>query len=224
MSCDGDGCNCERGCDELENLIKEAELRKVRAEAGKAEIELLKMEDEERDRMVKVGRIRHLYINDVIDGARTDRWLEVLQHWERRDPGEPVTIDINSPGGSITDGLALYDQIARMRRKGHHVTTRAVGGAFSMGTVILQAGDHRIMDKRAKLLIHEGSSFRQGSMTVAEEEDSRAFRNKLLDDILTILADRSTLTKRQIANRWKRKDWYLDADEALKLGFVDAVE
>lgn len=193
-------------------------------EVEQATIVTAKMEDEERDRLVKSGRVRHLNINDAIAGSNTDIWIQTLQHWERRDPGGPITIDINSPGGVVTDGLALYDQIMRMRRGGHVFVTRGVGLVASMAGVLLQAGDTRVMDARAKLLIHEGASTFSGTFTTGEQEDYRVFGKLLREDILDILAERSTLSKRQIALRWKRKDWYLTAAEALKLGFVDVVE
>jgi ATP-dependent Clp endopeptidase proteolytic subunit ClpP len=211
---------------ELEVQLKEVEVEKARQELRKLEFETNEMYDRERDRLVKTGRIRHLYINAMISGNTADAWLEALQHWERRDPGEPVTVDLNTPGGSIVDGLAIFDQLRRMTRKGHRITTRAVGGCFSMGAVILQAGDERIADARSRILIHEGSvTYGQGtSLSRGEEEDYRKFREALLADILDIMAERSTLSKRQIKQRWSRKDWYLTAEEALKYGFVDRVE
>lgn len=201
-------------------------LRRERAEAEKAEIELAVARDQERDRLVKTGRVRILNIFDAIIPPKTDQWIDALEHWGLRDPEEPITININSPGGSVTDGLALYDTIQRLRRKGHVVTTRGMGLVASMAGVLLQGGDVRVMDKRAKLLIHEGStSVRRGEqITAGDMEDMKFFGDMLRADILDILAERSTLTKRQIENRWKRRDWVLSADEALKLGFVDSVE
>lgn len=210
--------------DLLELKLLEEQIRHERAQADIAEMDRAMKADAERDREVKTGRIRHLYVNDVIVGKSADAWLDALQHWERRDPGSPVTIDINSPGGSVTDGLAIYDQIMRMRRKGHHVTTRGTGIVASMAGVLLQAGDERIIDKNATMLVHEGSQTLQGTFTAGEQEDMKALGDMLRKRLLGILADRSKLTERQIANRWKRRDWFLDADEALKLGFVDRVE
>ena len=133
-------------------------------------------------------------------------------------------MDINSPGGSITDGLAIFDQIMRMRRSGTKITTRATGLCASMAAVLLQAGEDRIMDPRAKLLIHEGSTSFQGSLSVGEQDDFRSFSEMLQSDLLDILAERSTLSRRAIKTKWRRKDWYLGSAEALKLGFVDRVE
>jgi ATP-dependent protease ClpP protease subunit len=135
-----------------------------------------------------------------------------------------VTITIDSQGGSVTDGLALYDQILRMRRGGSYITTRGTGIVASMAAVLLQAGDERIMDARAKMLIHEGSSIISGQLTRAEQEDMKVFQDMLLSDILDIISERSTLSKRQIQARWKRKDWWLTAEQAVKNGFADRVE
>lgn len=210
----------------LERDLLVEQIRKTRAEAAKAEIELAVAQDVESDRLVKGGKRRILNIRDVIHPDITDKWIDALTHWSLRDPGEPVTINISSPGGSVTDGLALFDTIMRLRRLGHHVTTRGMGLVASMAGVILQAGDERIMDERAKLLIHEGSqNFSKGtSMTAGEMEDAQFFGKLLREDILNIYAARSNLSKTQIKNRWARRDWVLTAEEALKYGFVDKVE
>jgi ATP-dependent Clp protease protease subunit len=207
-----------------EIALLEAEKRQVEIETAKAEIELRRMQEEDRDSAARSSVARHLWINDVIGGSNSDLWFHALQVWDRRDPGKPVTVDINSPGGSITDGLALYDQLMRMRRNGTHVTTRATGLCASMAAVLLQAGEIRKMDARAKLLIHEGSATFGGTLSVGEQEDFRSFSEMLQSDLLDILAERSTLSKRGIKAKWRRKDWYLTAEEALKLGFVDVIE
>lgn len=209
---------------ELREELLVEEIRQTRAEAEKAEIELAIARDQERDRAVKAGNIRNLNIFDTVMPPMTDKWIDALEHWAKRDPGQAITININSPGGSVTDGLAVYDTIQRLRRQGHFVTTRGMGMVASMAGVLLQAGDDRILDKRAKLLIHEGSTTIKGTLTVGEQEDMKLFSDMLRGDILEIMADRSTLTKRQIQNKWKRRDWILNADEALKYGFVDRVE
>lgn len=202
------------------------EIRQTRAEAEKAEIDLAIARDQERDRLVRGGKIRRLHIRDIITPDMADKWVDALEHWSLRDPEEPVSIVINSPGGSVTDGLAVYDTIMRLRRKGHHVVTHGTGLVASMAGVLLQAGDVRVMDERAKLLIHEGSQqFGKGvSLTAGEMEDAQFFGKMLREDILDIYAERSNLSKRQIQNRWARRDWVLSAAEALKHGFVDIVE
>jgi ATP-dependent Clp endopeptidase proteolytic subunit ClpP len=207
---------------ELKIQLLAEEVRQARAEADIAEFDRNRRSDEERDRAVKPGRIRHLYINDVVTGRSVDTWLDVLNHWERRDPGEPIEITINSPGGSVLDGLALYDAILRLRRKGHHVTTRGTGLIASMATILMQAGDERILDANSWFMIHEVSAGSRG--TVSEMEDQAAFVKRLNGRLMDILAERSTLTKKQILARTKKKDDWLSADEAVGFGFADKVE
>jgi ATP-dependent Clp endopeptidase proteolytic subunit ClpP len=205
------------------DLLRE-QIRKTSAEAAIKEIDLAVAEDTERDRQVKLGKIRVLDIFDAIMPKNVYAWIDALEHWSRRDPGGDITININSPGGSVTHGLALYDTIQRLRRNGHRVTVRGSGLVASMASVLLQAGDERVMDKRAKLLIHEGGANMRGEMTAGEMEDAQFFGKVLRDDILDIYVERSNMTKRQIETKWKRRDWLLTADEALKYGFVDRVE
>lgn len=207
----------------LQERLLEAQIRKELAQAEMAELELAAKQDVERDRLFKTGRIRYLYINGLIGGQNQDAWMDALRHWGERDPGQPITIDINSPGGSVVDGLAMFDLIQRLRRAGSHVTTRALGAAFSMGAVILQAGDDRVVFPHSRILIHEGSQVFTGEMTRAQAQDTSDFVDSLLDDVLDIFAERAKLSKRQIANRWKRKDWFIDAAEAVKLGFADRI-
>lgn len=210
----------------LEQELLLEEIRHERAKAELAEIELAKARDVERDRSVKGGKIRHLNIHGAIYGMAAETWLDALAHWQRRDPGEPVEITINSPGGSITDGLALYDTICRMRRGGSRVVTRGQGMVASMAGVLLQAGDERVMDARAKMMIHEGSLqfSSEERLSPGEMEDMRGFQKMLLNDIAEILTERSTMSKTALTKRWKRRDWYLTAQEALSLGFVDRIE
>lgn len=209
---------------ELKNQQLGFEIRYSAARAEVAELELLKARDVEKDRQAKPGITRRLNFFGDVSPSNVDNVIEALDHWSVRDPGEPIVITFNTQGGSVTDGLALYDTIKRLQRAGHFVTTRTVGMAASMGAVLFQAGDVRIMDARAKLLIHEGSTQGGARMTAGEAEDYAEFWKMLRSDILDILSERSSLTKRQLDSRWKRKDWWLTAAEALKFGFTDVVE
>lgn len=147
--------------------------------------------------------------------------MDTLTQWNREDPDKPITVVFNSPGGSVIDGLALYDQIQILKNEGQEINTHSLGMAASMGGILLQAGEKRTMGKHAYLLIHEISSIALGN--ASELEDELKFVQRLQARSLAILAHRSTLTPRQIARKWKRKDWWLDADEALELGFIDAI-
>ncbi len=149
------------------------------------------------------------------------RALDELGIWARRDPGEPIKLIFNSPGGSVLDGLALFDYLRELQTQGHQITTVGMGMAASMGGVLLQAGTTRILGRNAYMLIHEVSSIGYGR--ISEMEDEVVFAKRLQERLLDILAERSTMTKAAIRNRWKRKDWWLDASQALDAGFVDEV-
>ncbi len=108
-----------------------------------------------------------------------------------------------------------------IKAAGHTLTTVTVGMAASMGGILLQAGDVRVASRNSVILIHEVATGASGKMT--DLEDEVEFAKSLQKKLVSILAERSTMTAKQIENRWKRRDWWLSSDEALKLGFVDAI-
>lgn len=145
-----------------------------------------------------------------------------LGAWSRQDPKQTFRIVFNSPGGSVIDGFALFDFIKELQENGHRIETVALGYAASMGGILLQAGDERIMGKNAFMLIHEISSFSAGKFS--EMEDELKFIKQLQDKALDILAAKSQLTKAQIRLKWKKLDWWFPAETALELGFVDKIQ
>ena len=144
-----------------------------------------------------------------------------LSAWSRRAPGRPIRLVLNSPGGSVLDGLALFDFLGELRSRGHHLQVLALGTAASMGGVLLQAGSERLLGRNAFVLVHE---VRGGAIgTSSSLGDTVEFIGRLEERLLTILAERSVLTADQIRERWVRRDWWLTAQEAVDLGFADAV-
>lgn len=175
----------------------------------------------EEDRQARPGASRSLNFFAPVIPEVTDEYIAVLDHWRRRN-SEPIEINLNSPGGGVVDGFAFFDAVQRCRRSGIHVVTRATGIAASMGAVLLQAGDERVIDHNCLLMIHEVSASVKGK--TSEMLDTMVGINLYQDRALDVLAERSTMTKSAISRKWKKTDWYLGAEEALKLGFVDRVE
>jgi len=129
-----------------------------------------------------------------------------------------LTIDLNSEGGAITEGVAIYHAI---RKHDGKVTVRVTGLAASMGSVILQAGDHRTIAQGAYVMIHNPSL-----ATAGESGDLRKgadLLDKMRDDLLDIYEARTGLARDKIAKMMDEETW-LNADEAKKLGFVDEIE
>jgi ATP-dependent Clp endopeptidase proteolytic subunit ClpP len=187
-------------------------------------MELAKLTDLEADRLAKPGSrsYRQLDVTSIIAGSNVDVWINQLEHWERRDPALPIVIRINSPGGGVLDGFALHDTVLRLRRKGHHVTTHGLGMVASMATILMQAGDERVLDANAWFMVHEISTELQGN--TSEIIDALKFQTQLENRLLAILSERSTLSASQIQRRWKKTDNWMSAEEAKKLGFIDRVE
>ena len=158
----------------------------------------------------------------VVTQATAKTAVDKLVQWHRVDPECNIKFVIDSPGGGIIEGFHLFDQMLWLRREGHHITTIATGMAASMGGVLFQAGSERIMTPQASMLIHEAQFGTGGSF--GQVEDEVEYVRMLQDRILYILAERSTLSRLQIKRKWSRKNWWLMAEEAVKLGFADSIE
>lgn len=218
---------------ELERSRVAAEIEKIQAERdfhlenaavahtlNSQEEIALRLRQRAEQRELSQDQYHKVYVFDeVVDENSVKTCVQQLTTWSRTDPGCDVEIQLNSEGGSIFAGLALVDFIRGLRKQGHHVTIVVYGIAASMGGVILQAADVRVMGQNAFMLIHEGSMVTMGDF--GSIEDDMKLYNKLHQRILNLLSERSNLTTTQIKKSWKRTNWWLDADECLADGFVD---
>lgn len=162
----------------------------------------------------------YTFYNPVINVTVVDA-IQTLDRWSHKSPGMPIEIIFCSPGGTVSDGFALYDFIQELRGRGHKITTKCIGMAASMGAILMQAGDERVMTRNAFMMVHEVSSGREGSL--AELSDHIKMVERFQAKGLDILTERAGLTRDELAERWRRTDWYLDAEEALNLGFIDRI-
>jgi ATP-dependent Clp protease protease subunit len=206
-----------------------AEARLATAEAEEAELRLGKArndrdrEAEKREEELAGHRYHHVYLFDKeVSEASVKECIKQLTTWERTSK-DPITVElvIDSPGGSVFDGFHLIDYINRLHAEGHTVNTTAYGMAASMARVLLQVGKTRAMGANALLLIHEASFGAMGSM--GKIEDQVKMVELMHDRILELFASRSKMTKASITRRWRRRDWWISAQDCLKHGFVDAV-
>lgn len=210
---------------ELRRLKLTTEIDKLRGEiketAAKRRFLGLQIDSEERARddadATTHGQRIYDFVGEVSESSAKKAIL-YLSNWRAKGQ-EPITIRFFSPGGDVIAGLALYDYLIALRNEGIVVNTHALGWTASMAGVLLQAGTTRFVGPNAFMLVHEVGTFAAG--TVSEVEDEAKFSKRLQDRILAILASRAILSERQIAARWKRRDWWLDADEMLALGLAD---
>lgn len=198
-----------------------AEITQIEAAASVASLQAAATAQSEAWRLAD-NRFHHVYMfTEPVNGQSVSKCMTQLDVWKRVDPGCPITIVFNSPGGGVIDGMALFDYILQLRASGHKVTTKAMGFAASMAGILLQAGDVRQMGREAYLLIHEISTVTGGTM--GQIEDEVTFLKKIQSRIVDIFAERAKISRARIEKGWKRKDWWLDSTEALKLGFVDEI-
>lgn len=207
---------------DAEALKFAAEAREISAAADKAVLEALEAEEAYTEKHA-ANKYHHVYrLMTEVNSASVKACVEQLDVWSRTDPACTVRVIFNSPGGSLVDGMALWDYFQSLRAKGHRLETHTEGMAASMTGILLQAGDVRSMGRESYLLIHEVQAGMMGSF--GELSDRMEWLKIVQGRILDIFAYRSHLTKAQIKTRWTRTDWWIDSEEALKLGLVDHVE
>jgi ATP-dependent Clp endopeptidase proteolytic subunit ClpP len=204
-----------------EERVTLATAQRSESEAKVAELQAKATAQSEAWRLAD-NRFNHMYVFTEAVGAQSvAKCINQLDIWSRLDPTCSITIVFNSPGGSVIDGMSLFDYITQLQDAGHHITTRAMGYAASMAGILLQAGNTRQMGREAYILVHEISTVTGGTM--GQIEDEVEFLKKIQKRIVAIFAKRSKLSAKEIEKRWKRTDWWIDSDDALKLGIVDEV-
>jgi len=204
-----------------EALFQAADLRRILAVASTAELDLAKKQREIAREMASGEEHMTYTFYDGVTEESVKPCLAELSKWSRRFPGKPITFVLNSPGGSVIAGLALLDYINKLRTDGHYVTVVVLGMAASMGGILLQAGDNRVIGKYAQVLIHEVAAGTSGKLWAMD--DSVTYFKSLWAQLSEILAERSILTVAQVRARALRKDWWLTSAEAIELGFADEV-
>jgi len=205
-----------------------AEARKLLAEAVKADadaaIRAIDLADAERKQTeaLAANKYHHVYrFTSEVNSSTVAACMGQLDIWSRVDPLCEITVIFTSPGGSVVDGMAFWDYLQALRTKGHRLHTHTEGMAASMAGILLQAGDLRSMGKESYLLVHEVQAGMMGSF--GELSDRMEWLKVVQNRILNIFAERSHLSKAAIKRRWTRTNWWMDSDQALKLGFVDEV-
>lgn len=162
---------------------------------------------------------RIIFIDGEINDAMADLVVAQLIFLESENPSKDINLYINSPGGSVTAGLAIYDT---MQYIACDVRTICLGQACSMAALLLAAGqkDKRAILPNARVMIHQPSGGAQGQasdIVISSKELQR------IKEVTTkILAEHTGKSKEVILQDISR-DFYMDADAALEYGIVDKV-
>ena len=156
---------------------------------------------------------------DAAMSRKFEKAMTVLEYFSRK---LPVTVVLSSFGGSYYHGLAIYD---RMMDSPCAVTIIATGPVMSMGAIILQAGDKRLLTRNAGILLHYGTSDFDGhaidiSRSAAETERIRAIFDEIF---LRQMQKRDPAMTPARVKKMLEFDTYLDPVRAIKLGLADGL-
>ena len=162
---------------------------------------------------------RIIFLGEEVNATTSALVVAQLLYLEAQDPDKDIQFYINSPGGSVTDGMAIYDTMQYIKCD---VSTICVGMAASMGAFLLSAGakGKRIALPNAEIMIHQPSAGTQGQIT------DMAIHLKRLEIIKKrmnqILADNCGKSVEQVTADCER-DNFMTAEEAKAYGLIDKV-
>ena len=162
---------------------------------------------------------RIVFIGTPIDDVIANLSIAQILFLNMEDPGKDINVYINSPGGSVTAGLAIYDT---MRFVKCDVATYCLGQAASMGSVLLAAGTKgkRYSLPNSRVMIHQPWGGTQGTASDIHIQAKEIL--KLKDQLNGILAHHTGQTLERIEKDTDR-DYFMSAEEAKNYGIVDAV-
>ena len=148
---------------------------------------------------------------------------EVAETYANTVKFPPIYFDINSPGGCVYDGLAIYDFIREINMKGKHtIIAKLNGSVASMASVVMLACNERIAGKNTSFLIHSISSTEYGKLM--DLVDSVKEIERLTNILHKIYIENTNLTEDVLEDIDKlKKDRWIDPTEALKLGLITKV-
>lgn len=165
---------------------------------------------------------RVIFLTGEVHEVMSDRIVACLLFLESEDPDKPVHLYINSPGGSVTAGLAIYDVMNYIKPPVH---TYVMGLAASMGSFIQSAGEpgHRYILPQARTMIHQpswGVSGQASDISIVADEI-----NKTKERMTRLYMEHST-NKSLSYDDWVKmldRDKWMSAEETLEIGLVDQI-
>ena len=172
------------------------------------------------DIYTRLGVERILFLGQEVNDAVANRLVAQMLYLDSEDSSKPILLYINSPGGSVTAGLAIYDTMQYVKSD---VVTICVGLAASMGAFLLAAGTKgkRLALPHSRIMIHQplgGTSQRQASDIEIEAREILRIKDMLNQS----MADMTGQSLEKITKDTDR-DYFLSAAEAAEYGLIDRV-
>lgn len=164
---------------------------------------------------------RRLFLCNAIDEDTADEMIRKLWYLESKEPGKPILLVINSPGGSVDAGFAIWDQIKMISSP---VTTLVTGLAASMASVLsLVAGPkRRFATPHSRIMVHQPrlSGVIQGQATDLEIQAKEMLKTRSL--LISLYVQATGRTSQEIEKAIDRDTW-MTVEEALKFGLLDKI-
>lgn len=168
-----------------------------------------------------------IVIDGAISGGSGTNYAAQIQYlcnnMQGKDKDKTITILINSPGGSVSEGLIIYDQIMKARASGFTVRTVCTGIAMSMGSVLLVAGSegHRHVYPNGQIMLHQASG---GSRGTLKDADIMHSEFKFVNEHMKTIYRAHTKISEEDLDMIFDRDYYLHGEEAVDKGIVDHVD
>ena len=162
---------------------------------------------------------RIIFLSDEVNDVTASLVVAQMLYLEAQDPDKDIQFYINSPGGSVTAGMAIYDTMQYIKAD---VSTICIGMAASMGAFLLSSGakGKRIALPNAEIMIHQPSGGSQGQATDIQIQAEHIL--KIKKKLTAILAENTGKDVAQITADCER-DYFMSADEAREYGLIDKV-
>jgi ATP-dependent Clp protease protease subunit len=162
---------------------------------------------------------RIIFLGSAMNDEIANLLIAQLLFLESEDPDKDINFYINSPGGMVTAGLAVYDTMQYIKP---HIATVCIGQAASMGALLLTAGTHgkRYSLPNARILIHQPMGGFQGQASDIEIQAKEILRMK---DTLNQILVRHTGKTMDSIQRDTDRDYFMSAEEAKTYGIIDHV-
>ena len=161
---------------------------------------------------------RIIRLTKAVDTETSEKIVEQLLKLDAIKSNKDIIFYINSPGGSVSDGMAIYDAMQIVKSD---VKTICLGRCSSMAAILLSGGTKgkRYITPNSEVMIHEVSTFNGGK--IGDVKVSFELSNALNERIIKILADNTGKSIEQIRQDIQLKDKWFNSDEALEYGLVD---
>lgn len=177
-------------------------------------IDIVDLEDE-------LLQSREIFLTGGVDANTTNELIKQLMYLEREDDEAEITLYINSPGGEVTSGLAVYDYMTLIKAP---IRTVSIGTAASMGALLFLAGDKRQMLPHTRIMIHD-PSYSNADMSGKKPHEIQHELDKLNETrqiIAQIISEKTGKTLEEVYEV-TANDTYYNAKEALKFGLATEI-